>query len=85
MALKTRYGFWIEPHQLAGLRLVKARDGVLESEQIRRAIDAWLAAKGVALPKKPALRPSAGAATPRRQTPKRQTTSSRTQRMRRHP
>jgi hypothetical protein len=57
MAHRIRYGFWIDPHQLAGLRLVKARDGVLESEQIRRAIDAWLKGKGAFTPPaKPATR-----------------------------
>jgi hypothetical protein len=40
-------GFWIDEHQRDGLRFVKARDGVLESEQIRRAIDDWLTKKGV--------------------------------------
>ena len=47
MTPRTRYGFWIDEAQRAGLRFVKERDGVLESEQIRRAIDAWLKAKGV--------------------------------------
>ena len=47
MTPKKRYGFWIEEQQIAGLRRVKTRDGVLESEQIRRAIDDWLRKKGV--------------------------------------
>jgi hypothetical protein len=42
-----KYAFWATEEQLQGLKQVKARDGVLESEQIRRAIDAWLEAKGV--------------------------------------
>lgn len=46
---RTRYNFWIDEAQREGLRLVKARDGVLESEQIRRAIDLWLDAKGARL------------------------------------
>jgi len=54
--MRQRYGFWIDEEQREGLRLVKARDGVLESEQIRRAIDAWLVKKGV----KKAARPQAG-------------------------
>ena len=33
--------------QSEGLKAIKERDGVLESEQIRRAIDAWLAEKGI--------------------------------------
>lgn len=44
---RKRYSFWIDAQQAEGLKSVKERDGVLESEQIRRAIDAWLKAKGV--------------------------------------
>jgi hypothetical protein len=47
MAPRSRYNFWIDDTQRAGLRAVKERDGVLESEQIRRAIDDWLEKKGV--------------------------------------
>ena len=47
MTPRQRYGFWIDEEQRAGLQAVKARDGVLESEQIRRAIDDWLVKKGV--------------------------------------
>ena len=47
MTPRTRYNFWIDDEQRVGLREVKERDGVLESEQIRRAIDAWLKLKGV--------------------------------------
>jgi hypothetical protein len=32
----------------AGLRHIKERDGVSESEQIRRAIDEWLTKRGAA-------------------------------------
>ena len=41
------YSFWIDPEQAVGLKTVKERDGVPESEQIRRAIDAWLTSKNV--------------------------------------
>jgi len=41
------YSFWIEPEQAQALKAVKARDGVPESEQIRRAIDVWLKEKDV--------------------------------------
>jgi len=44
---RTRYNFFIEDRQREGLRLVKERDGISESEQIRRAINAWLEARGV--------------------------------------
>jgi len=44
---RKRYSFWIDEHHAAGLKRVKERDGVLESEQIRRALDDWLEKKGV--------------------------------------
>jgi hypothetical protein len=44
---RTRYNFWINEHQRDGLRAVKERDGITESEQIRRAIDEWLESRGV--------------------------------------
>jgi hypothetical protein len=44
---RKRYSFWIDDDQAEGLKVVKERDGVLESEQIRRAIDEWLQKKGV--------------------------------------
>lgn len=47
MSPRKRYSFWIDDAQAEGLKAVKERDGVLESEQIRRAIDAWLTEKGI--------------------------------------
>jgi len=47
MSPRKRYSFWIDDAQADGLKQVKDRDGVLESEQIRRAIDAWLNQKKV--------------------------------------
>jgi hypothetical protein len=47
MTPRKRYAFWIDDEQAAGLKVLKARDGVLESETIRRALDAWLEQKGV--------------------------------------
>jgi len=44
---RSRYNFWIDDEQRKGLREIKERDGVLESEQIRRAINRWLEEKGV--------------------------------------
>jgi Ribbon-helix-helix domain len=44
---RKRYSFWIDDEQADGLKVVKERDGVLESEQIRRAINDWLEKKGV--------------------------------------
>ena len=37
----------IDPELLVALRRVKARDGISESEQIRRGIRLWLKSKGV--------------------------------------
>lgn len=42
-----RYTFWIEEDQVGSLGKVKQRDGVLPSEQIRRALDDWFKKKGV--------------------------------------
>lgn len=47
MTPRKKYSFWIDDDQAQGLKLVKERDGVLESEQIRRAIREWLKKKGV--------------------------------------
>ena len=44
---KKKYSFYINDEQATGLKATKERDGVLESEQIRRAIDRWLEDKGV--------------------------------------
>jgi hypothetical protein len=44
---RSRYNFWIDDELREGLRRVRDRDGVLESEQIRRAIRMWLEKKGV--------------------------------------
>ena len=44
---RRKYSFYIDDQQYQGLKAVKERDGVLESEQIRRAINRWLEDKGV--------------------------------------
>jgi hypothetical protein len=49
MTLRKKYSFWIDDEQAEGLKVVKERDGVLESEQIRRAIRDWLEKKGVSV------------------------------------
>lgn len=46
---RSKYNFWIDPELRAGLRTIRERDGVLESEQIRRAIKDWLVKKGLPL------------------------------------
>jgi len=52
---RKKYSFYIDDAQAEGLKHVQERDGVLESEQIRRAIDQWLATKGI-----PQARPATG-------------------------
>jgi hypothetical protein len=42
MPTKTRYTFFIDRDQRAALAAIKLEDGISESEQIRRAITAWL-------------------------------------------
>jgi hypothetical protein len=44
---RTRYTFFIDEDQRAALTAIKERDGISESEQIRRAIKAWVESKGV--------------------------------------
>jgi hypothetical protein len=46
MGRRKLYSFWIEPELAAGLKQIKERDGVPESEQIRRVIEKWLRSKG---------------------------------------
>ena len=41
--------FRIDEELIQGLRQIEERDGVLVSEQVRRAIKAWLQTKGVKL------------------------------------
>ncbi len=43
---KKPYTLKIDPELLAALREIKERDGVSESEQIRRGIQLWLKSKG---------------------------------------
>jgi hypothetical protein len=44
---KNRYTFVIDHEERAALTAIKARDGISESEQIRRAIRAWIDQRGV--------------------------------------
>jgi hypothetical protein len=63
MTPRTRYNFWIDDELRDGLHRVRDRDGVLESEQIRRAVRMWLATKGVNVKTaKPARRKRTGKA-----------------------
>lgn len=58
---KKQTAFRIDPDILEGLQGVKLRDGIPLSEQVRRALAAWLEGKGVRV--KAASR---GAETPRK-------------------
>lgn len=54
---RKRYSFWINDVQAAGLKAVKEAEDISESEQIRQAINDWLAKKqGVMKASKPANR-----------------------------
>jgi len=46
---KKQTAFRIEPEILEGLQAVKDRDGIPLSEQVRRALRAWLQGKGVSV------------------------------------
>jgi hypothetical protein len=39
------YSLWLDRRLKEGLELVKERDGVPESEQVRRALEEWLSAR----------------------------------------
>ena len=45
MSPRNRYTFFIDDEQKAALKAIKERDGVPESEQIRRAIAQWVASR----------------------------------------
>ncbi len=47
MSPKRKYSFYIDDAHAEALKRIKERDGVLESEQIRRAIADWTEKKGV--------------------------------------
>jgi hypothetical protein len=49
MRKRSRYNFWIDERLREGLQFVYVRDGILPSEQIRRAIHEWLTKKGLDL------------------------------------
>jgi hypothetical protein len=50
------YSFKIDPEVADALKQIKKKDGVGESEQIRRGIDLWLKSKGVSVKTAPAAR-----------------------------
>jgi hypothetical protein len=44
---KKLQNFYMDPELSDGLKAVKARDGIPEAEQVRRAVREWLERKGV--------------------------------------
>ncbi len=44
---RKMHSFYLDPELSAGLKTVKDRDGISESEQVRRAVRLWLDSKGV--------------------------------------
>ena len=52
MTTKRPYTLKIDEDLLAALKAVKARDGIPESEQIRRGIRLWLARAGGTKPER---------------------------------
>ncbi len=51
-SIKAMYSFRIDPAHARLLKRIKARDGIAESEQIRRGLLLWFAQKGVKLKKR---------------------------------
>ncbi len=51
---KIMYSLRLEPEQAQLLKVIKARDGIPESEQIRRALMIWFEQKGLVKPKRKA-------------------------------
>ena len=49
---KIMYSLRLDPQDARLLKEIKARDGIPESEQIRRALLVWFAQKGILKPKR---------------------------------
>ena len=49
---KVMYSLRLDPEHARLLKVVKTRDGIPESEQIRRALLVWFEQKGVLKPKR---------------------------------
>jgi hypothetical protein len=50
---RKRYSFFIDDENAAGLKALKERDGIPESEAVRRAITKFLAARRISVTTKP--------------------------------
>jgi hypothetical protein len=53
---RRRFNFWIDADLRDGLRAVRERDGVVDSEQVRRAVKEWLKKRGIGGPLRGARR-----------------------------
>jgi len=43
--IRKMHSFYLEPELAEGLKAIKDRDGISESEQVRRAVRLWLDSK----------------------------------------
>ncbi len=43
---RKMHAFYLDPELSVGLKAIKERDGINESEQVRRAVRVWLDSKG---------------------------------------
>ena len=46
---RMMHSFYLDPELSDGLKEIKDRDGISESEQVRRAVRQWLTAQGLEL------------------------------------
>lgn len=53
--IRKMHAFYLDPQLSVGLKTIKERDGISESEQVRRAVRMWLESKGLKA-KQPAAR-----------------------------
>ncbi len=51
VAPRKRFTFWIDERHDDALKAIKERDGIPATEQLRRALDRWIAEKGVGIGK----------------------------------
>jgi hypothetical protein len=66
MSPRVRYSFFIDPELAEGLKRLKAKTGIPESEAVRRAIAGYLVREGLRGPKKAAARRGGARKTERR-------------------
>ncbi len=48
---RRMHSFYLDPELAEGLAAIRERDGILPSEQVRRAIALWLTTKGYRKPR----------------------------------